>query len=115
MLPSALLFVLAATLTREPSQTSSPDLAQGEGREIVLAACTGCHTTELIVRSHMSRKSWETTLTWMEETQSMARLEPTVRKAILDYLEKTQGVEAEEEGQTSGPWASPRYRPNPIW
>ena len=115
MLPSALLFVLAATLTREPSQASSPDLAQGEGREIVLAACTGCHTTELIVRSHMSRKSWDATLTWMQDTQGLGRLEPAVRKAILDYLEKTQGLEAEEESETTGPWASPRYRPNPIW
>ncbi len=103
-----LLLLLAAAL-------QSADLAPGEGRELVLTACTGCHGTELIVASHMSRKTWDTTLTWMEETQSMARPEPAIRKAILDYLEKTQGLEGEEESQTSGPWASPRYRPNPIW
>jgi mono/diheme cytochrome c family protein len=118
MLPSGLLFVLfvlGATLTREPSQSPSSDLAPGDGRDLVLAACTGCHTTELIVASHMSRKTWDTTLTWMEETQSMARLEPDVRKAIVDYLERTQGLSAEEESGTSSPWAYPRYRPNPPW
>ena len=93
----------------------SADLAPGEGRELVLATCTGCHSTELIVASHMSRKTWDITLNWMEETQGLLPLEPGIRKAILDYLEKTQGLKAEQESQTSGPWASPRYRPNPIW
>lgn len=102
-----LFFLLAAAL-------QSADLAPGEGRELVLAACTGCHTTELIVASHMTRKSWDTTLTWMEETQSMESLEPAMRKAILDYLETTQGPAA-EEGDEASPWSSPRYRPNPIW
>ena len=93
----------------------SADLAPGEGRDLVAATCTGCHGTELIVASHMSRRTWDTTLTWMEETQGLARLEPAVRKAILDYLEETQGLSSEEESETASPWASPRYRPNPIW
>jgi hypothetical protein len=91
------------------------DLAPGEGRDLVQKTCTGCHGPELIVASHMSRKSWETTLTWMEETQGLSPLEPGVRKAILDYLEKTQGLEADDESRTTAPWAYPRYRPNPIW
>lgn len=107
---SALLFVLAAGF-----QSASTELAPGDGRDLVLAACTGCHTTELIVASHMSRKSWETTLTWMEETQGLSPLEPAVRKAILDYLERTQGLSGAEEDETTSPWAQPRYRPNPIW
>jgi len=41
-------------------------------------------------------------------------LEPAVRKAILDYLETTQGPAADESDEAS-PWSSPRYRPNPIW
>jgi hypothetical protein len=98
--------VLAAAL-------QSPELAPGEGRELVLSACTGCHTTELIAAARMTRKNWDTTLTWMEETQGLIRLEPSLRKAILDYLEKTQGLTEEEE--TSSPWAQPRYRPNPAW
>ena len=111
MLPvSALAIALAAAL-----QASSPELAPGEGRDLVLTACTGCHTTDLIVAAHMSRKSWDTTLRWMEETQGLTTLEPAVREAILDYLEKTQGLSGEDESESSSPWASPRYRPNPIW
>jgi hypothetical protein len=105
---AALSILLAAAL-----QIS--DLAPGDGRDLVLAACTGCHGTELIAASHMSRRTWDTTLTWMEETQGLSPLEPGLRKAILDYLETTQGLESEDESETSGPWASPRYRPNPIW
>lgn len=104
--------ILAALLA---AALQSADLAPGDGRELVLSACTGCHTTELITQSHMSRKSWETTLSWMEETQGLSPLEPALRNAILDYLEKTQGLKEEDGSSTSSPWASPRYRPNPIW
>jgi mono/diheme cytochrome c family protein len=103
----ALLLVAAAL--------QSSDLAPGEGRDLVQSACTGCHTAEIILASRMTRKNWDATLTWMEETQGLTRLEPSLRKAILDYLEETQGLEGAEEGETSSPWASPRYRPNPIW
>jgi hypothetical protein len=108
------LVVLSLALALAQAQTTSPELAEGEGRDVVLAACTGCHTTDLIVSAHMSRKSWDTTLTWMEETQGLEPLEPDVRKTILDYLEKTQGLEGADDGASS-PWAHPRYRPNPIW
>ncbi len=104
----AVLLLLAAAV-------QSSELAPGEGRDLVLSACTACHTTEIITASHMTRKNWDSTLTWMEETQGLIRLEPALRKAILDYLEKTQGLAGAEEGESSSPWASPRYRPNPIW
>jgi len=109
-LPGALVLALAAAV-----QGSSGELAPGEGRELVLTVCTGCHTTELIVGSRMTRKSWDTTLTWMQQTQGLAPLEPAVRKAILNYLEKTQGLATAEESDDASPWSSPRYRPNPIW
>jgi len=108
--PGALLLALAP-FRQEPS----PDLAPGAGRTLVLDACTGCHGTELIVASRMSRKNWDTTLTWMEQTQGLSPLEPSLRKAILDYLETTQGLAGEKDEGATGPWAYPRYRPNPIW
>ena len=39
-----------------------------------------------------------------------------VRAGILDYLETAQ--RPEDAGLTAGkqsPWASPLYRPNPLW
>ncbi len=106
----ALVVALAAAVESSPQ-----DLTPGKGREIVVTACTGCHTAEIIAASRMSRRNWETTLIWMEDTQGMAPLEPSVRKAILDYLEATQGLGSDEGSGETSPWASPRYRPNPIW
>ncbi len=106
--------VLLLALTAAP-QSGSESLAPGAGRELVVSTCTGCHTAEIILSSHMSRKNWETTLNWMSETQGMVPLEPAVRKAILDYLETAQGLGGDDDSGEGSPWASPRYRPNPIW
>ena len=95
-------------------QVEASGLKPGEGRETVWAVCTQCHSAEIILASHMSRKAWDTTITWMQETQKLSDLEPDVRKVILDYLETTQGLGEETEAGES-PWAYPRYRPNPIW
>lgn len=62
----------------------------------------------------MSRKSWGTTIDWMQEYQGLAELEPEVRETILDYLATTQGLDGETVDAES-PWAYPLYRPNPIW
>jgi hypothetical protein len=108
----ALALLLAVT---PATQSAPPGLAPGPGRDLVVSTCTGCHTAEIIVSSHMSRKTWETTLAWMAETQGMVPLEPDARKAILDYLETTQGLDGGEDSGEGSPWASPRYRPNPLW
>lgn len=96
------------------AQVESSGLKPGEGRDTVWVVCTQCHTAEIILASHMSRKTWDTTLGWMQETQGLSELEPDVRKLILDYLERTQGLD-ESAGTESSPWAYPLYRPNPIW
>ena len=107
------LWMLLAFLAQ--AETSSDSILKpGQGRGIVTAACTQCHTAEIIVASHMSRKTWDTTLTWMEETQGLVELEPDTRKRILDYLVLTQGLD-DEADTGSSPWANPLYRPNPIW
>ncbi len=107
------LWILLALLTQAESSSDSI-LKPGRGRDIVTAACTQCHTGEIIVASHMSRKTWDTTLTWMQETQGLAELEPDIRALILDYLVLTQGLD-DKVDTGSSPWANPLYRPNPIW
>ena len=107
------LGILLALLAQVESSSDSV-LKPGQGRDIVTAACTHCHTAEIIVASHMSRKTWDTTLTWMQQTQGLVELEPDIRALILDYLVLTQGLDDEAESGSS-PWASPLYRPNPIW
>ncbi len=111
--------ILAILLLVAGSTASAQDddvpLKPGEGRETVVQICTFCHTAEIIVQSHMSRKTWETTLAWMEETQGLAPLDPDERAVILDYLEATQGVDLDESDGADSPWAYPLYRPNPLW
>ena len=69
---------LALVLMALVAQVESSGLEPGEGRETVWVVCTSCHTAEIIVASHMSRKTWDTTLTWMEETQGLNQLEPDI-------------------------------------
>ena len=75
---------LALVLMALLAQVESSGLEPGEGRETVWGVCTSCHTAEIIVASHMSRKTWDTTLTWMEETQGLNQLEPDIRELVLD-------------------------------
>jgi len=110
VMPQILLALLALALQAETS-----GLEPGNGREVVWAVCTQCHTAEIITASHMSRETWDTTITWMQETQGMGELEPDVRELILDYLEETQGLDEVEDAGGPSPWASPLYRPNPLW
>lgn len=109
-----LLALVLLTTIATGAQVENSGLEPGKGRDIVWAACTSCHTAEIIIASHMSRKTWDTTLNWMEETQGLTELEPDMRELILDYLEETQGLDEQDDGASS-PWASPLYRPNPIW
>jgi hypothetical protein len=111
------MFLAALGVSFAPSQVRT-DLSPGEGRDSVAVVCTACHTADIVVSARMSRASWDTTITWMQETQGLGPLEPDVRNTILDYLEKTQGPLADDEERVLGagsPWAHPLYRPNPIW
>ena len=40
----------------------------------------------------MSRTAWNKTITWMQKEQGLWELNKEVRKIILDYLSKTQGI-----------------------
>ena len=62
------------------------------GVELVIKNCTGCHSAEIILENYMSRKAWDKTITWMQKEQGLWELNKEVRKIILDYLSKTQGI-----------------------
>ncbi|MDG1892819.1 MAG: hypothetical protein P8L18_16060 [Verrucomicrobiota bacterium] len=91
-------------------------LREGAGRELVVANCMPCHSTAIVAANHMSRKGWSDTIRTMREQNGMWPLAPEIERQILDYLEKAQRVEdAGLESGKQSPWASPLYRPNPIW
>lgn len=61
-------------------------LAEGEGRELVHAVCSACHSLAIVKQQRLSRAVWDEVLTWMVEEQGMPELEPAERATILAYL-----------------------------
>ena len=91
-------------------------LKPGEGREVVMANCIPCHSTALVAANHMSREGWDRTITRMQTENGMWAIPKEVREMILDYLEIAQRVpDADLDAGRQSPWASPLYRPNPLW
>jgi hypothetical protein len=87
-------------------------LASGKGRQQVLDNCTTCHSTVIILQSHMTRKKWDQTLTWMQKKQGLWSLEPDLREEILDYLSTHQGTKSLPYHNLLGHQYT--YRPNPL-
>ena len=89
------------------------------GVELVIKNCTVCHSADIILENHMSRKAWDKTITWMQKEQGLWELNKEVRKIILDYLAKTQGISTKKV--LRGPIRKNRnemyefdYRANPL-
>ena len=62
-------------------------LVVGEGLEIVMDNCLGCHSGKLIAQNRASREGWKNLIRWMQKTQKLWDLGSN-EDAILDYLEK---------------------------
>ena len=89
------------------------------GVELVIKNCTVCHSADIILENHMSRKAWDKTITWMQKEQGLWELNREVRKIILDYLSKTQGININKAARESNRKNSNQmyefdYRPNPL-
>ena len=87
----ALVFLLTSNaVTKEKNNYQG--LPPVSGVELVIKNCTVCHSADIILENHMSRKAWDKTITWMQKEQGLWELNKEVRKIILDYLAKTQGI-----------------------
>jgi len=92
---------------------TSGRLTEAPGVELVRERCLLCHSEDVVISQNLARARWDELLDWMEQTQGMAELPADIRAGILDYLEATQPPR--ELSIEDSPWASPRYRPNPVW
>lgn len=90
-------------------------LSPGPNVGLVQAQCTGCHSASLIRQQHMSRAQWDATITWMQDSQGLWDIPQDQRTLILDYLGDIQGPDRSGATTAEGPWAHPRYEPNPLW
>ena len=94
-------------------------LPLGKGIKLVLENCTVCHSTDIILQNHMSRKNWKKTITLMQQERGMAKLKKQDQKIILDYLSKYQGIDGDSISskavrKKNNPMYDFDYRPNPL-
>lgn len=62
-------------------------LVIGEGMNLVIGHCTGCHSAKLITQNRFDSEGWIRVIRWMQETQNLWDLGDS-EKAIVDYLSK---------------------------
>ena len=94
-------------------------LPLGKGIKLVLENCTVCHSTDIILQNHMSKKNWKKTITLMQQERGMAKLKKQDQKIILDYLSKYQGIDGDSISskavrKKNNPMYDFDYRPNPL-
>lgn len=58
---------------------------EGEGLNMVIANCTGCHSSQLVIQNRMNRERWNATIRWMQETQNLWDLGEN-KEVIVNYL-----------------------------
>ena len=79
-----------------------PDWPEGEGRMLVGALCSGCHSLALVKQQGLSRHGWDELLTWMTEEQNMPALSGARRELFLDYLSANFGAEQKSTAPANG-------------
>ena len=94
-------------------------LPLGKGIKLVLENCTVCHSTDIILQNHMSRKNWKKTIALMQQERGMVKLKKQDQKLILDYLSKYQGIDGDSISskavrKKNNPMYDFDYRPNPL-
>jgi hypothetical protein len=70
-------------------------IAEGD-YQLVVASCTGCHSSKLVLQNRASREGWHDMIRWMQASQKLWDLGENEDK-ILDYLATHYGPE--EDGR----------------
>lgn len=68
------------------------NLVIDERLTLVKAQCTACHSSKLILQSHLTRDGWRQKIRWMQRTQKLWDLGES-EPVVLDYLAKYYGPE----------------------
>lgn len=62
-------------------------LVADEGLNQVIANCTGCHSSQLIIQNRASREGWIEVIRWMQRTQNLWDLGEN-EEIIVSYLSR---------------------------
>ncbi|MBL4586280.1 MAG: monoheme cytochrome C, partial [Flavobacteriales bacterium] len=60
---------------------------EGDNLQLVIANCTGCHSSKMVTQNRATREGWKSMIRWMQETQNLWELGEG-EDLILDYLAK---------------------------
>ena len=60
---------------------------EGDNLDIVIANCTSCHSSKMVIQNKATRDGWKSMIRWMQETQGLWDLGEN-EPLILDYLAK---------------------------
>ncbi len=55
--------------------------------QVIIGACTSCHSSKLITQNKATREGWKQMIRWMQKTQNLGDLGKS-EPVILDYLAK---------------------------
>ena len=74
---------------------SPTGLKAGEGLQLVITNCTGCHSAKLITQNRATKEGWENIIAWMQATQNLwelgDNLEPIVSYLAEQYAPEQKG------------------------
>jgi hypothetical protein len=65
-------------------------LIKDTGYELVVAHCTGCHSSKLITNYKADKTGWKERIRWMQKTQKLWDL-GEAEPVVLEYLAKNYG------------------------
>ena len=75
------------TIAKEPgSNFDASNFAAGQGRELVIANCTACHSDKLVTQNRSDSQGWRELINWMQKKQGLWPLDPKTEDAIVEYL-----------------------------
>lgn len=83
---AAISFAFWATAAQAQDDYDLLPDSEGDGKDLVYAICSGCHSIRLVVQQGLTRKSWAESIDWMVEEQGMPELDEATYNTILDYL-----------------------------
>ncbi len=85
-LAAALLLAAAASLAQTPPAATPAALADGPGKDRVVAACGGCHAPEIVTGQHHDQAGWTKVMNQMIENGAM--ISDADFAAVTAYLAK---------------------------
>ena len=87
----ALLLVSPAAAQNPPETDPDSGLIIDQDWQLVLANCSSCHSTRLVIQNRMSAENWQLAIRWMQDKHNLWDLGTNEDKIIV-YLEKNYGV-----------------------